>query len=130
MKSVAHISDLHFGRTEPALVEALLAELKALKPSVIAVSGDLTQDARSAVSARPISLVSGASGGGRKGWCATTTFSMPRGSARSVSRTRSICSRLIEPCDQFQCATSRRAVLTPISTIPSWTSSGAVSGVM
>ncbi len=48
MKSVAHISDLHFGRTEPALVEALLAELKALAPSVIAVSGDLTQDAHSA----------------------------------------------------------------------------------
>lgn len=46
MKSIAHISDLHFGRTEPALVEALLADLAAIAPSVIAVSGDLTQDAR------------------------------------------------------------------------------------
>jgi 3',5'-cyclic AMP phosphodiesterase CpdA len=47
-KTIAHISDLHFGRTEPAVVEALLAELAATKPTVIAVSGDLTQDARSA----------------------------------------------------------------------------------
>lgn len=46
MKCIAHISDLHFGRTEPALVEALLADLAALTPSAIAVSGDLTQDAR------------------------------------------------------------------------------------
>ncbi|MDR6290550.1 MULTISPECIES: metallophosphoesterase family protein [Inquilinus] len=46
MKIVAHISDLHFGRTDPALVEALVADLKEIAPSVIAVSGDLTQDAR------------------------------------------------------------------------------------
>ena len=48
MRTVAHISDLHFGRTEPAVVDALLAELRAMAPTVIAVSGDLTQDASSA----------------------------------------------------------------------------------
>jgi 3',5'-cyclic AMP phosphodiesterase CpdA len=54
LKTIAHISDLHFGRTEPRVVEALLAELEATAPTVIAVSGDLTQDARRAefISAR------------------------------------------------------------------------------
>ena len=46
MKLLAHISDLHFGRTDPAVVEGLLADLGSLKPHLIIVSGDLTQAAR------------------------------------------------------------------------------------
>jgi 3',5'-cyclic AMP phosphodiesterase CpdA len=46
MKAIAHLSDLHFGREDPAIVAALLADLETLRPSVVAVSGDLTQRAR------------------------------------------------------------------------------------
>lgn len=46
MKRIAHVSDLHFGREDPLLVEALLGELERLRPTVVAVSGDLTQRAR------------------------------------------------------------------------------------
>jgi 3',5'-cyclic AMP phosphodiesterase CpdA len=46
MRTIAHISDLHFGREVPAVVEALLEDLHDVKPSVIAVSGDLTQRAK------------------------------------------------------------------------------------
>ena len=46
MKTIAHISDLHFGAAVPVIAEALLAELRAKSPSLIVVSGDLTQRAR------------------------------------------------------------------------------------
>lgn len=46
MRTIAHISDLHFGRTDPARVEALRTTIRALEPHVVAVSGDLTQRAR------------------------------------------------------------------------------------
>jgi 3',5'-cyclic AMP phosphodiesterase CpdA len=46
MRTIAHLSDLHFGRDDPAVVAALLADLETLRPSVVAVSGDLTQRAR------------------------------------------------------------------------------------
>jgi 3',5'-cyclic AMP phosphodiesterase CpdA len=46
MRAIAHISDLHFGRHDPAITEALLADLAAEKPDLVAVSGDLTQRAR------------------------------------------------------------------------------------
>lgn len=46
MRTLAHISDLHFGRTDPKVVEALAQDLIEKKPSVIVVSGDLTQRAR------------------------------------------------------------------------------------
>lgn len=49
MRTIAHISDLHFGTEDPALAAALLAELDGTtrpKPSLVAVSGDLTQRAR------------------------------------------------------------------------------------
>ncbi|HUS69130.1 MAG TPA: metallophosphoesterase [Kofleriaceae bacterium] len=49
MRTIAHISDLHFGTQDPAVAAALLAELDGTtrpKPSLIAVSGDLTQRAR------------------------------------------------------------------------------------
>jgi 3',5'-cyclic AMP phosphodiesterase CpdA len=46
VRVLAHISDLHFGREDPLLAEALLGDLAATSPSVVAVSGDLTQRAR------------------------------------------------------------------------------------
>lgn len=46
MRTIAHLSDLHFGREDPGAVEALLADLAALRPSLVAVSGDVTQRAR------------------------------------------------------------------------------------
>lgn len=49
MRWIAHISDLHFGKEDPAIVSALLAELGGdglPAPALVAVSGDLTQRAR------------------------------------------------------------------------------------
>jgi 3',5'-cyclic AMP phosphodiesterase CpdA len=46
MITIAQISDLHFGRTDPAIVDGVLADLAALAPHFIVVSGDLTQAAR------------------------------------------------------------------------------------
>ena len=43
MKTLAHISDLHFGRVDDAVVAALLADLVEPVPDVIVISGDLTQ---------------------------------------------------------------------------------------
>ncbi len=46
MKTVAHLSDLHFGREVPAIADALVDELHAVRPALVVVSGDLTQRAR------------------------------------------------------------------------------------
>jgi 3',5'-cyclic AMP phosphodiesterase CpdA len=46
VKTVVHLSDLHFGREDPRVVAALIEAVSALEPSVIVVSGDLTQRAR------------------------------------------------------------------------------------
>lgn len=46
MIRLVHISDLHFGRERPRLVEALAAQIDALTPSLVVASGDLTQRAR------------------------------------------------------------------------------------
>jgi 3',5'-cyclic AMP phosphodiesterase CpdA len=46
VRTIAHLSDLHFGTADPALEEALVADLTAAAPSLVAVSGDLTQRAR------------------------------------------------------------------------------------
>jgi 3',5'-cyclic AMP phosphodiesterase CpdA len=46
VKTIAHVSDLHFGREDVAVAEALAVELAALSPDLVAVSGDLTQRAR------------------------------------------------------------------------------------
>lgn len=42
------MSDLHFGRTDPFVVEALLSDLHDIQPDVVVISGDLTQRARKA----------------------------------------------------------------------------------
>lgn len=46
MRTIAHISDLHFGRENGRLADALVEELAATSPSLVVVSGDLTQRAR------------------------------------------------------------------------------------
>jgi len=46
MRTIVHLSDLHFGATDPVLVSAVIAEVRGRDPHVIAVSGDLTQRAR------------------------------------------------------------------------------------
>ena len=46
MRTLAHISDVHFGREDPALVKLLLRSLAEARPDVIVVSGDLTQRAK------------------------------------------------------------------------------------
>jgi len=47
MKIVAHISDPHFGREDARVAAALREELADLRPTLVALSGDLTQRARS-----------------------------------------------------------------------------------
>ena len=46
MRTVVHLSDLHFGRIDETLIKPLTAQIERLKPDVIVVSGDLTQRAR------------------------------------------------------------------------------------
>ncbi len=46
MKRIVHISDLHYGRVRDGLDEILLEHVTALRPDLVAVSGDLTQRAR------------------------------------------------------------------------------------
>ena len=46
MTRIAHLTDLHFGAEDPPVVAALLAELNADPPDLVAISGDLTQGAR------------------------------------------------------------------------------------
>ena len=48
MRTLIQLSDLHFGRTDDALLEPLAAIVRELAPDLIAVSGDLTQRARAA----------------------------------------------------------------------------------
>ena len=45
MKKILHLSDIHFGRTNPALIESLLFSCKTLHPDLVVISGDLTQRA-------------------------------------------------------------------------------------
>jgi 3',5'-cyclic AMP phosphodiesterase CpdA len=46
MTTLAHISDLHFGAESPEVVEGLIDDLRSVEPSLVVVSGDLTQRAR------------------------------------------------------------------------------------
>ncbi len=46
MRTIAHLSDPHFGRLQPATVEALIASVVEAKPDLVVVSGDLTQRAK------------------------------------------------------------------------------------
>src|SRR5205823_5980198 len=46
MRTIAHISDLHFGRVDPRVADGLADELSHRQPTVLVVSGDFTQRAR------------------------------------------------------------------------------------
>ena len=47
MRRIVHLSDLHFGRVNPDLLGPLTTTIRAIEPDLIAISGDLTQRARS-----------------------------------------------------------------------------------
>jgi len=47
VRTIVHLSDLHFGRIDPELLDPLRWRVHALEPHVVVVSGDLTQRARS-----------------------------------------------------------------------------------
>jgi Predicted phosphohydrolases len=47
MRCIAHLSDIHFGAIDYTIVAPLIETVNALDPDVVAVSGDLTQRARS-----------------------------------------------------------------------------------
>lgn len=46
MRTVVHLSDLHFGRVDDALLEPLSRLVNEMAPNVVVVSGDLTQRAK------------------------------------------------------------------------------------
>lgn len=46
MRTLVHLSDLHFGRIDRAIVPPLLTTVTQYNPDVVVVSGDLTQRAR------------------------------------------------------------------------------------
>jgi len=48
MRTLVHLSDLHFGRIDSEILAPLVQFIGTLKPDVVAVSGDLTQRARTA----------------------------------------------------------------------------------
>lgn len=47
MRTIVHLSDLHFGRINAAVIAPIIAQIHAIAPDLIVVSGDLTQRARS-----------------------------------------------------------------------------------
>ena len=47
MRTLVHLSDLHFGRVDEAVLDPLAATVAALAPDLVVISGDLTQRARS-----------------------------------------------------------------------------------
>jgi 3',5'-cyclic AMP phosphodiesterase CpdA len=46
MRTIVHLSDVHFGRLDPAVVEPLVSTIQSIRPDLVALSGDLTQRAR------------------------------------------------------------------------------------
>jgi 3',5'-cyclic AMP phosphodiesterase CpdA len=48
MRTLVHLSDLHFGRVDEALLDPLVERVHEISPVVVVISGDLTQRARSA----------------------------------------------------------------------------------
>jgi 3',5'-cyclic AMP phosphodiesterase CpdA len=46
MRTIVHVSDIHFGRVDPRVVAPLVMAIRAVAPNLVAVSGDLTQRAR------------------------------------------------------------------------------------
>jgi len=48
MRTIVHLSDLHFGRIDPVLLPALVRAVHDARPHVVVVSGDLTQRSKKA----------------------------------------------------------------------------------
>src|SRR3712207_3468998 len=48
MRTLVHLSDLHFGRTDASVVGELSKVVNGLRPDLVVVSGDLTQRTRRA----------------------------------------------------------------------------------
>ncbi|WP_437858287.1 metallophosphoesterase family protein [Sorangium sp. So ce363] len=48
MRTLVHLSDLHFGRVDKAILRPLIDRIGGLEPHVVVISGDLTQRARDA----------------------------------------------------------------------------------
>src|SRR5258705_4932264 len=46
MRSIVHLSDIHFGRVNAAVIPSLIETITRINPDLVAVSGDLTQRAR------------------------------------------------------------------------------------
>ena len=46
MRTIVHLSDLHFGRLDTQVIAPLLAAIRGLRPDLVAISGDFTQRAR------------------------------------------------------------------------------------
>ena len=46
MRTIVHLSDLHFGRLDERIIPPLLDQIDRLAPDLVAISGDLTQRAR------------------------------------------------------------------------------------
>ncbi len=46
MRTIVHLSDLHFGRVDPAILQPLLLFIRGIQPDLVAISGDLTQRAK------------------------------------------------------------------------------------
>jgi 3',5'-cyclic AMP phosphodiesterase CpdA len=46
MRTIVHLSDLHFGRLDERIIPPLLDKIDAVAPDLVAISGDLTQRAR------------------------------------------------------------------------------------
>ena len=45
-RTLVHLSDIHFGKVDPSIIEPLLRAVHQINPNVVVVSGDLTQRAR------------------------------------------------------------------------------------
>jgi len=46
MRTLVHLSDLHFGRIDPPVLSGLRTKIETMQPDLLVVSGDLTQRAR------------------------------------------------------------------------------------
>jgi len=47
MRTLVHLSDVHFGHVDHATIDPLIETVRQIKPDMVVVSGDLTQRARS-----------------------------------------------------------------------------------
>ena len=46
MRTLVHLSDMHFGKFDSSCIEPMLAAIRAVNPNLIIISGDFTQRAR------------------------------------------------------------------------------------